>query len=57
MPFPGEVNEFGGEADAVPTGHALIILVRQFEPGYRLRANQQAFLALLEKYTARSAQE
>jgi hypothetical protein len=92
MPFPGEVDEFPAEAHEkeAPAGRALIILVRQFEPGYRSRAgfylnsrllpvpddeavahalfevagrrepvpsNQQAFLALVEKYTARRAQE
>ena len=35
MPFPGELDE---EAAKTPAGHALIVLVRQVEPGSRLRA-------------------
>jgi len=35
MPFPGEADK---EAAKTPAGHALIVLVRQVEPGTRLRA-------------------
>jgi hypothetical protein len=35
MPFPGEVDE---EAANTPAGQALIMLVRQVEPGSRVRA-------------------
>ena len=35
MPFPGEFDE---EAAKTPPGHALIVLVRQVEPDFRLRA-------------------
>ena len=35
MPFPGELDE---EAAKTPAGHALIVLVRQVEPGSRPRA-------------------
>ena len=35
MPFPGEVDE---EAANTPAGQALIMLVRQVEPGFRVRA-------------------
>ena len=35
MPFPGEADE---EAAEVPPGHALIVLLRQVEPGTRLKA-------------------
>jgi hypothetical protein len=34
MPFPGEA---GDAAEKTPAGHAMIILVRQIEPGSRLR--------------------
>jgi hypothetical protein len=34
MPFPGERDE---EVAKTPTGHALIVLVRQVEPGMRIR--------------------
>jgi hypothetical protein len=36
MPFPGELDEVVAKA---PAGHALIMLVRQVEPGSRLKAN------------------
>src|SRR5262245_44264652 len=35
MPFPSEVDE---QAAQTPAGHALIVLVRQVEPGSRLRS-------------------
>jgi hypothetical protein len=35
LPFPGEVDE---QAAETPAGDALIMLVRQVEPGRRLRA-------------------
>jgi hypothetical protein len=35
MPFPGECDE---EIAKTPAGHALILLVRQVEPGSRLKA-------------------
>ena len=34
MPFPGE---YDAEAAKAPTGHVLIVLVRQVEPGMRIR--------------------
>ena len=35
MPFPGECDE---EIAKTPAGHALIMLVRQVEPGSRIKA-------------------
>jgi hypothetical protein len=35
MPFPGEADK---EAAGTPAGHALIVLLRQVEPGSRIRA-------------------
>jgi hypothetical protein len=35
LPFPGEVDK---EVAKTPVGHVLIVLVRQVEPGSRIRA-------------------
>jgi hypothetical protein len=35
LPFPGEAEE----AEKVPAGHVRILLIRQIEPGYRVKAS------------------
>ena len=43
-PFPGECD---AEAANIPAGHALIVLVRQVEPGSRIRAAVNCSVDLL----------
>ena len=54
MPFPGEYDE---EAADAPPGHVLIVLVRQVEPGSRIRAavlSRQRFAAGARRRSRRS---